>query len=276
LSPAPERERPPGEARPVRVAFFGRTAEPLSLAGLEEVLRCPQARVVSVTAGRGTATSGGDGPLHQLARRHGIPLHDFAGVRSMPEAPELVVSFSNPVVFPAAFLESIRLGAVNLHPAPLPRYRGCHAIEHAIIEGALEFGTTLHYCEASIDTGPVIDIATFPIGPDDTARDVWRRVDELSIDLLRRTLPRLVGAAGTGRRLDARPQDPAAARYFADDSLPRELELDLTLAPETLRRLARAYDHPRRPLPYVSTPQGRLRLRASGRELCVAGLDPPG
>jgi methionyl-tRNA formyltransferase len=135
------------EPYPVRTAFFGRTDEPLSVAGLEVLIALPGIRLISVTTGRGAATTTEDGALHAAARRAGVPLLDAGEVHRAP-APDLVVSISNPVIFPAGWISAVRWGVVNLHPAPLPEFRGCHGLEHALLTSAPEFGATLHWCDA--------------------------------------------------------------------------------------------------------------------------------
>ena len=45
--------------------------------------------------------------------------------------------------------------ALNLHMAPLPEYRGCNQFSHAIMDGAKQFGTTIHQLVPEIDKGPI-------------------------------------------------------------------------------------------------------------------------
>jgi methionyl-tRNA formyltransferase len=229
----------------LKTAYFGRTNERLSILGLEAVLAEPGIECVSVTPGRGNAATAENGKLHEIARSNGIEVAAFRDVAACVDALDLVISFSNPVIFPAAFLDAVPLGIVNMHPAPLPAFRGCHAIEHAILEGAPTFGATMHYCDAGIDTGPVIDEEHFAI-EELTAREVWDRVDVAAMALLNRTMQKIVDHGRLGHRCPSRPQAEDDARYFDHDSLPLNAEIDASMPVTQQRRIARAYDHPRR------------------------------
>ena len=259
-----------GEER-LHTAFFGRTFTPLSLQGLEVALTQRDLEIVSVTCGRSNATRDENGPLHQLARAAGVALLTFPEVRDRFSDLDLALSFSNPIVFPASFLASVRWGVVNVHPAPLPAYRGCHGIEHAILNGDDRFGATLHYCAPDIDTGPIVEILWTEIGPHDTATDLWQRVDELAVELLRRNLPRIVEAARRRDRLPARPQAPEQAMYYDHFSLPEEAELDLSRPWEENLRWIRAYQHPRRRPACLSWHGRRFPLRYEGGRVYIEG-----
>src|SRR5437016_1974384 len=108
----------------LRTAFFGRTGVALSLRGLEWVLSCPGIQLLSVTCGRRDESLRADGPLHRMVRTARIPLLTFAQVEGSLADIDLVLSWSNPGVFPARFISRVRFGILNLHPAPLPDYRG--------------------------------------------------------------------------------------------------------------------------------------------------------
>lgn len=71
----------------------------------------------------------------------------------------------------------------NFHPGILPHYRGSGTCSWVIINGEKEAGVTLHHIDAGIDTGPYIQIYTFPIEDGDTAETVFRKT-ERSIELL--------------------------------------------------------------------------------------------
>lgn len=259
----------------LRTAFFGRTDEPLSVRGLEILLGLPEVDVVSVTCGRRWSTSGEEGALHRLARARGITLADSGSVIHGMRQLDLVLSCSNPVIFPPAFIASVRWGIVNVHPAPLPGYRGCHGLEHALLAGATQFGATLHFCEGSIDAGPIIDECPIPIDGRDSARALWHRIDEACLTMLGRTMPRIAAAAREGQRLAARAQDPGLARYFPHDSLPSEIEMDLG-DPVLLVRQVRAYDHPRRRPAYLRCGDHLLRFRFADGRVVLDAIEPVG
>ena len=87
---------------------------------------------------------------------------------------------------------------LNVHFSLLPRWRGAAPVERAILAGDAETGACLMALEEGLDTGPVYDRAVTPIGEDETADDLRRRLGEIGNQLL---LARL--SAGLGE-----PQGP--------------------------------------------------------------------
>lgn len=54
------------------------------------------------------------------------------------------------------YLDRFPDSVINVHPSLLPAYPGPHPIEDALADGAEEFGVTVHYVDAGIDTGSII------------------------------------------------------------------------------------------------------------------------
>jgi phosphoribosylglycinamide formyltransferase-1 len=46
---------------------------------------------------------------------------------------------------------------INIHPSLLPKYKGLNAIKQAIDNNDHELGVTIHYVDAGIDTGEIIE-----------------------------------------------------------------------------------------------------------------------
>ena len=65
-----------------------------------------------------------------------------------------------------------RLMTVNLHSGKLPKYRGSSPMNWALINGDTQFTITVIQVDQGVDTGPVLLERTFPIGPDDTIREL--------------------------------------------------------------------------------------------------------
>lgn len=133
------------------------------------------------------------------------------------ERPDLVISVLSSYLFTADDLSFYP--AVNLHPAPLPQYRGCNSYSHALMNGDTAYAVSLHYVEPSIDTGPVIATGRFPIRRDDTARRLYDRAQLVAFDTFKAAMPAVLEAHRDGRRVYAQPQDESRARYYRRDSL---------------------------------------------------------
>jgi methionyl-tRNA formyltransferase len=72
-----------------------------------------------------------------------------------------------------AFLDVPRHGIINLHPAPLPEYKGVGGYNLGILEGLEEWAVSAHYVDESIDTGPIVATRSFAIDPNrETARSL--------------------------------------------------------------------------------------------------------
>lgn len=71
----------------------------------------------------------------------------------------------------------------NVHFSLLPAYKGMSTSIWPILEGRIESGVTLHRIDHGIDTGPVVAQVRFPIGPDDTGRDLYLRYLEYGTEL---------------------------------------------------------------------------------------------
>lgn len=149
----------------------------------------------------------------ELARRRGLatlldPESDELERRVQATAPEFLFSFYYRRMLPPAILALAPRGAFNMHGSLLPKHRGRAPVNWAVLLGDTETGATLHEMVEKPDAGRIVDQMAVPIGPDDTALKVFRRVTEAADAVLRRSLPRLV--AGTAV---LRPQDLARGSY---------------------------------------------------------------
>jgi methionyl-tRNA formyltransferase len=180
----------------------------------------------------------------ELARAHGIEpviadAPDAAlAARVRAAAPDLLFSFYFRHLLPDEILTLPRLGAYNLHGSLLPRYRGRAPVNWAVARGETQTGATLHVMAKKADAGDIVDQEPVPIGPDDTAYEVQKRVTQAGVKILERRLSEL--AAGTAPR---RPQDEAAATTFPRRT-PEDGRIDWTRPAEQVHNLVRAVTHP--------------------------------
>jgi len=76
-----------------------------------------------------------------------------------------LIAFSSAVIVPSRLLGALGFGAYNFHPGP-PEYPGWASAHFALYDGATEFGATVHEMAERVDSGPIIDVARFPIPSD--------------------------------------------------------------------------------------------------------------
>src|SRR5580698_4564058 len=73
-----------------------------------------------------------------------------------------LIAFTTPVIVPASILSQLRYGAYNFHPGP-PEYPGWAPAHFALYDGATEFGATAHAMAERVDSGPIVDVASFDV-----------------------------------------------------------------------------------------------------------------
>ena len=154
------------------------------------------------------------GSVAQLAQSRGIetlvsedmhPLRERISVIS----PEFIFSFYYRRMLPPEVLSLAKRGAFNMHGSLLPKYRGRAPVNWAILKGESETGATLHEMVAKPDAGRIVDQERVPIGPDETAAEVFAKVSDAAETVLKRSLPYLL--AGTA---SLKKQDLSKGSYF--------------------------------------------------------------
>ena len=70
-------------------------------------------------------------------------------------------------ILPQRLLDLPRLGALNVHPSLLPRYRGATPIQTALRNGDGVTGVSIMLMDAGMDTGEIVLQERVPIGNDD-------------------------------------------------------------------------------------------------------------
>jgi methionyl-tRNA formyltransferase len=181
----------------------------------------------------------------ELARSRGVepvvmenPLDPQAIARVRAARPDLLLSVYYRRVLPEEMLSVPPLGAWNVHGSLLPRFRGRAPVNWAVLKGETRTGATLHAMTERADRGPIVDQEAVPIGPDDTAIEVQRRVTAAAVAVLARRLDEL--KAGQARTV---PQDEASATRFGPRR-PEDGRIDWTRPARQVHDLVRAVTHP--------------------------------
>jgi methionyl-tRNA formyltransferase len=183
--------------------------------------------------------------VRELAERHGIPTvapRDVnqpgivAALRGL--RPDFLFSAMFRQLLKAPLLDLPRLGAFNVHPSLLPKFRGRAPINWAILHGETETGVTLHYMVERADRGDIVGQKGFPIAVEDTALTVHRKATEAARLLLRETYPLLV--AGCAPRIQ---QDHSQGSTFGGRK-PADGEIDWRWPAKRVYDLVRAVTHP--------------------------------
>jgi len=207
----------------------------------------PQGSWPQETCGRGvTEKVASDAPFGPPGSPHAEVEHRVRTLR-----PDLILSASFRTLIPKTLVDVPERGAVNLHPSLLPRYRGRAPLNWVLVHGETETGITLHHMTPDADAGDIIGQERLPIGEDETAPELARRLEAAGCALLRTYLPRLED--GTAPR---HPQDTALSTNCGRRR-PRDGHFEWSWTRRRIHNLVRAVT---RPFPGAFTPHGDGRL----------------
>ncbi|MBF8436841.1 phosphoribosylglycinamide formyltransferase [Halanaerobiaceae bacterium Z-7014] len=65
---------------------------------------------------------------------------------------------------------------INIHPSLLPAFKGLNAQKQAIDYGVKYSGCTVHFVDAGVDTGPIIEQAVVKVDDSDSAEDLSKKI----------------------------------------------------------------------------------------------------
>lgn len=191
-------------------------------------------------SGRGRAR--GSPPVKRAAEELGIPVLQPASWRGEEAvgrvaelAPEALVVAAYGRILPPALLRVPPLGALNIHPSMLPRYRGPSPVAAALLAGDRTTGVSVMLLDERMDTGPVLVQEEESIRPEDTAQTLTERLFRRGASLLAATL----GPWSSGE-VRPQPQDDARATYTRP-LRKEDGEVDFREPAERLWRQVRAY-----------------------------------
>ena len=77
-----------------------------------------------------------------------------------------------------------KLGALNVHPSLLPKYRGATPIQTALRDGENETGVSIMLMDAGMDTGDIVLQERTPIDPDERYGELHDRLARFGAQVL--------------------------------------------------------------------------------------------
>ena len=111
--------------------------------------------------------SGAFRSMHEVAAFYGFPVSTCRDQNSPDSigrlktwSPDLII-FTGGNILRQPLLEVPRLGVLNVHLALLPKIRGMSSPEWSLLK-KVPVGITIHYIDAGIDTGPILERYEFP------------------------------------------------------------------------------------------------------------------
>lgn len=163
---------------------------------------------------------GPEGPFYSLkavARAFRIPFYKIKKVNSAlfynlldQQGPELLVSMSCPQIIGKKVRDRFPRGCINVHGAPLPRYRGLMPAFWALRNGEKMTAVTVHDLDSKLDNGDILVQREVPIGAKDTWNSLVRKTKNAGAEALLEAIARIKD--GTVER---RPNPDEEATYFS-------------------------------------------------------------
>ena len=100
--------------------------------------------------------------------------------------PDLIVSVGFMRILAPRYVSTFRV--INTHPSLLPQHRGAHAVRDALQSGASMTGSTVHWVDSGLDTGPVISQRSVEVLSQDDEATLHERIKIVERALIVETL----------------------------------------------------------------------------------------
>ena len=112
--------------------------------------------------------------------------------------PDLVVSAGFMKILSSDFVNTFP--TINSHPALLPEFPGAHAVRDALAAGVSVTGTTVHWVDDGVDTGPIITQMEVPVLPTDDEATLHERIKKVERGLIVATIALIIPTLETNSR----------------------------------------------------------------------------
>ena len=159
--------------------------------------------------------------LEQLCRAYGIPYRQIGNPNAKEfvaevrqRAADALVSVACPYILKEALLSAPPRGCVNIHHAPLPRYKGMMPTFWQMFHGERKVGVTVHYMAVKVDEGAALLQDEIEIEPGESLDHLIRRSKRHGAHCMARVLQQI--ESGTQRPIAL---DNAAGSYFTFPTL---------------------------------------------------------
>lgn len=94
-------------------------------------------------------------------------------------------------IIPQEILDIPKLGAINIHPSLLPKYRGSTPIQNVILSGELKTGVSIIKMVQKVDAGPILAQEEMDIFDFDNSLSLKERLSMLGMQMIVKLLPQI-------------------------------------------------------------------------------------
>lgn len=180
------------------------------------------------------------GKIERYCKLQGIVVERFSSVndgkllsRIESLGVKLIISVNCNKKLGRELLSAPQYGAINIHNALLPAYRGLMPLVHALANREQQVGVTVHKIDSVFDNGPILGQEAVDILPTDNLFSLWKRCVEVGADLL----PKVVAAVIENRAI-TRKNGPEGASYYSFATPSQILKFRVSMAKRALARTA--------------------------------------
>ena len=161
--------------------------------------------------------TGGAHSIASAARRHGVLCENVADVNDAlfiqklkALGVDLIISVSCPQIFEKDLITLSKMGCLNIHGAPLPKYRGLLPSFWMMTKGEELAAVTIFLVNEKIDAGDVVLVEHFPIYPDESLHRFLVRSKRIHCEALLRAITLI----DSGASIKTYPLEINAGSYF--------------------------------------------------------------
>ena len=185
-------------------------------------------------------------------------------------SPDIIIQCGWSQIFRKNILGIPAKYCIGIHPSPLPVGRGAAVINWKIIESngnPVSWGNSLFIMESSTDTGDIIDFEPFIIETRDDIRTAYQKVNETSLLMLKRVIPKIA----SGEEKLTHQDNSKSSRYYKRK--PEDGALDISWSSQKINDYVRGLTHPY-PGAFLKTRWGKLTVWKSSDGPGVYGYKP--
>lgn len=227
----------------IKTIFFG--SSEYSVIILQQLLRLNNFKIQAVftkpdkAVGRNQLIT--SNPVATFAQNHHLPLfqpqelnsHLYSIISKLNPDIGLIVAYGPPY-FTQEFIDLPKYKVINIHPSPLPQYRGATPGPWQIINGQTISAVTFFQIDALPDHGPIITQIPFNISPTETAASFYQKAFTLAANQLNSVINSYLSNPKS-----LLPQNHAQKSYFPKFNK-NTAQINWTWPPTKIERFIRA------------------------------------
>ncbi|HCU55372.1 methionyl-tRNA formyltransferase [Candidatus Shapirobacteria bacterium RIFOXYD1_FULL_38_32] len=227
----------------INIVFFG--SSPYSTIFLKQLLNSPEFNILVVITKpdrpQGRLQHITPNQVAQFAQNHQLKLlqpqkfdSEFTDLfKSLKPDLALVVAYGPPF-FDQTLIDILKYKIINIHPSPLPKYRGATPGPWQIINGETTSAVTFFQIDSLPDHGPIITQIPLNISPNDTADSFYQKAFSLASQNLNSILKSYVQNPHL-----LTPQDHSQKTYFPKFTK-KDGQIDWSQPADKIERFIRA------------------------------------